>query len=172
MKRILRSKYFTVIALVLSLASGALVLAGQERSIARSRRLRLAAIVSDCNFLQDPEQFKIDPEARFNQMTKLTAGVSSYTSGLTNAAVMDATFVPRKTFIDSAIFDRMARAGIQSAPLATDEEFMRRVTLDLTGRIPSTAALNTFLADSNPSKRDALVDSLIGSPEFVDKWTN
>src|SRR5262245_6185938 len=65
----------------------------------------------------------------------------------------------------------MASADIESAPLASDAEFLRRVTLDLTGRIPSAADVEAFLADSDPSKRDLLVDSLIGSPEFIDKWT-
>src|SRR5262245_28041298 len=65
----------------------------------------------------------------------------------------------------------MASADIESAPLASDAEFLRRVTLDLTGRIPSAADVDAFLADSDPSKRDLLVDALIGSPEFTDKWT-
>src|SRR5207237_4278195 len=65
----------------------------------------------------------------------------------------------------------MAAASIQSAPIASDVEFLRRVTLDLTGRIPSGADVVTFMADTNPSRRDAKVDALIGSPEFIDKWT-
>jgi hypothetical protein len=55
--------------------------------------------------------------------------------------------------------------------LTSDAEFLRRVTLDLTGRIPSSDDLNAFLFDTNPSKRDLKVDALIGTPEFVDKWT-
>ena len=53
----------------------------------------------------------------------------------------------------------------------TDEEFIRRVTLDLTGRIPSPDNVTNFLKDQNPNKRDILTDSLINSSEFVDKWT-
>src|SRR5262249_55717795 len=68
-------------------------------------------------------------------------------------------------------FGRMADAQIQPAPLASDAEYLRRVTLDLTGRIPSAADVEAFLADTNPAKRDLLVDRLIASPEFVDKWT-
>jgi hypothetical protein len=65
----------------------------------------------------------------------------------------------------------MAAARIASAPLASDWEFLRRVMLDLTGRIPSADEVEAFLADTNPSKRDLKVDSLIGTPEFIDKWT-
>ena len=86
------------------------------------------------------------------------------------AQTLNAATVPRKNFIDDAIFNRMAAAGIQSAPIASDVEFLRRVTLDLTGRIPSGGDVVAFMFDTNPSKRDAKIDALIGSPEFVDKW--
>src|SRR5687767_12129428 len=42
-----------------------------------------------------------------------------------------------KNFIDAQIFGKMEREGIPHAPLATDAEFVRRVMLDLTGRIPT-----------------------------------
>jgi len=42
---------------------------------------------------------------------------------------LDAASVPRKNFIDDAIFNRMVGAGIPSAPIASDAEFLRRVTL-------------------------------------------
>src|SRR6266404_2521764 len=45
--------------------------------------------------------------------------------------------VPRRNFIDEFIFGKMERDHIPSAPLSTDQEFFRRVTLDLTGQIPS-----------------------------------
>jgi hypothetical protein len=84
---------------------------------------------------------------------------------------VDAASVPRKNFIDDAIFGSMAKEGIRSAPLASDLEYLRRVTLDLTGRIPSGADVVRFMNDPNPAKRDLKVDALIGSPEFIDKWT-
>src|SRR4051812_8622597 len=103
MRRTGRWKQFILIGLCTSLVSGALVLVAQEQRTAR-RRLRLATVVSDCNFLQNPEEFRIDPEQRFSHLTKLTAGVSDYTSGLTSAPAMDAAMAPRKNFIDSEIF--------------------------------------------------------------------
>ena len=58
--------------------------------------------------------------------------------------------------------------------ICTDIDFVRRIYLDLTGLPPSTEQVKTFLADVRHSqvKRDALIDSLIGSPEFVEFWTN
>jgi hypothetical protein len=48
---------------------------------------------------------------------------------------------------------------------------VRRVTLDLTGRIPTADAVTSFVNDSNFDKRAKLVDALMASPEWVDKWT-
>ena len=65
---------------------------------------------------------------------------------------------PRKNFIDEYIFGRMERDGIKPAPLSSDFEFLRRVYFDLTGRPPSTNDVYNFIADTNPNKRDALID--------------
>ena len=78
--------------------------------------------------------------------------------------------VPHRNFIDDQVFGKMEKDGIPHAPLSTDQEFFRRVTLDLTGRIPAADDLRTFLADNSPDKRAKLIDKLIGSPAFVDKW--
>jgi hypothetical protein len=77
----------------------------------------------------------------------------------------------RRNFIDEHIFGKMEREGIPHAPVATDQEFLRRVSLDLTGRIPSPTEIRDFHADRSPDKRARLIDKLIGSPAFVDKWS-
>jgi hypothetical protein len=87
------------------------------------------------------------------------------------AAAGSTTKIPRRNFIDDFIFGKMEQDHIPSAPLSTDQEFFRRVTLDLTGQIPSTADLREFLADTSVNKRARLIDHLIGSPAFVDKWS-
>jgi hypothetical protein len=53
------------------------------------------------------------------------------------------------------------------APIASDAEFLRRVTLDLTGAIPSSAEARSFLDDPAPNKRELLIDRLIASPRFA-----
>ncbi len=78
--------------------------------------------------------------------------------------------VPYRSFIDERVFGKMAKDGVPHAPVSTDQEFFRRVTLDLTGQIPAAADLRAFLSDNSPSKRAKLIDKLIGSPAFVDKW--
>jgi hypothetical protein len=73
--------------------------------------------------------------------------------------------------IDAYIFAAIRAAGVSPAPATTDFEFIRRVTLDLTGRIPAPAKVLSFVADTTATKRADLVDALIGTPEFIDKWT-
>jgi hypothetical protein len=73
--------------------------------------------------------------------------------------------------IDKYIFDAINAAGVAPAPATTDFEFVRRAYLDLTGRVPTSAQVLGFVNDANPSKRSALVDQLVGSPEYIDKWT-
>ncbi|HSP17470.1 MAG TPA: DUF1549 domain-containing protein [Thermoanaerobaculia bacterium] len=80
------------------------------------------------------------------------------------------TFVARN-FIDSEIFGKMVKDNIRWTIPATDEEFLRRVTLDLTGQIPTADKVNSFLADTSADKRDRLIDELLASDGFVDRWT-
>jgi hypothetical protein len=74
---------------------------------------------------------------------------------------------PRANFIDAWIFGKMERDHIPHAPLASDAEFLRRVTLDLTGRIPTPDEIRAFLAHPD---RDQLIDRLLHSEAYVDKW--
>jgi hypothetical protein len=73
--------------------------------------------------------------------------------------------------IDSYIFADLQAHGITPAAKTTDWEFVRRVTLDLTGRVPTPERVLSFVADTAPDKRAKLVDELLAKPEWVDKWT-
>lgn len=97
----------------------------------------------------------------------LTARVAAALPGSTGAS---AALRP-VNFIDQEIFGKMRRDAIPHAPLSTDAEFFRRLHLDLTGRIPSAAAVQTFLANPDPRKRDLLIDELLASEAFVEKWS-
>lgn len=124
----------------------------------------------DCGFLRNPETPKQALARHREEISRATVTVSQAISE-SDVQALAPQDVPRKNFIDTILFDKMAKDSIQSAPLTSDEEYIRRVTLDLTGRIPSADAVVAFLNDKSANKRDALVDSLIGTPEFVDKWT-
>ncbi len=73
--------------------------------------------------------------------------------------------------IDKYIFQALSDAGVTPAPATTDYEFVRRIYLDLTGRIPTAAQVTQFVNDSSSDKRAKLIDTLIGSPTWIDKWT-
>jgi hypothetical protein len=60
-----------------------------------------------------------------------------------------------------------AKAGATLAPAASDGEFLRRVYLDLAGRIPSAAETRAFLADGDAEKRAKIIDKLLASDEYV-----
>jgi hypothetical protein len=79
--------------------------------------------------------------------------------------------VPRRNFIDEQIFGRMERDGVPHAPLASDEDFIRRVYIDAQGLLPPPEKVREFLASNDSQKRDKLIDSLIGTPEFAEQWT-
>src|SRR5439155_1639657 len=74
--------------------------------------------------------------------------------------------------IDRLVAARWADRGIQPAPPAGDAEFLRRVYLDLTGRIPPVAEVRRFLADPSPDKRPRLVERLLKSPLYAIHFTN
>ncbi len=81
---------------------------------------------------------------------------------------------PTFNFVDKHVYNKLKRVKVSAAELCTDDEFIRRVYLDLTGLPPSPAAVKAFLADrrDTQTKRNALVDRLIGSPAYVENWTN
>jgi hypothetical protein len=74
--------------------------------------------------------------------------------------------------IDKFIDERLAEDKVPAAPVASDAEFMRRVYLDLAGRIPTVKDTYDFLGDSSSDKRRQLVDKLLASANHVNHFTN
>jgi len=81
--------------------------------------------------------------------------------------------LPQYNYIDQQIDTKLERLKIQPSPLADDAAFLRRVSLDLTGLLPTPEAVRAFVADPAPSrvKRSKMIDRLIASPAYVDHWT-
>jgi len=74
--------------------------------------------------------------------------------------------------IDHYIARHWGETKTEPAPRADDAEFLRRVYLDLAGRIPSVEETRTFLADRRPDKRARLVDRILGGSRYVAHFTN
>lgn len=91
-------------------------------------------------------------------------------AGLRNQTVQSEAALSRN-LVDREVFGAMKSAGIQPAPPTGDAEFLRRVTLDLTGRIPDGGATVRFLSDTSPEKRSRVIDELLESDAFNDRWT-
>src|SRR5262249_19598273 len=69
--------------------------------------------------------------------------------------------------IDQLIAKEQAAEKIAPSPPTTDEQFLRRVMLDLTGRLPLPADVTEFAADKDPDKRAKIIDKLLASDEYA-----
>ncbi|REJ86963.1 MAG: DUF1553 domain-containing protein [Planctomycetota bacterium] len=78
--------------------------------------------------------------------------------------------VPEHNFIDTHVFNKLKKLRIAPSELASDAVFLRRVMLDLCGRLPTADEHRSFVADESSTKRAALIDELLESPEFHDLW--
>lgn len=80
---------------------------------------------------------------------------------------------PEYNFVDSHVNNKLERTKILPSGLCTDAEFLRRISIDLTGLTPTPEQVAAFLKDKRDSqtKRAEKIEDLISSPEFVDHWT-
>lgn len=85
--------------------------------------------------------------------------------------LVDLSSEPRATFIDEHVLSLLSELRLPISPPASDAAWLRRVSLDLTGRLPEPDQVEAFLADRTFEKRTRLVDSLLASAAFVDYWT-
>lgn len=75
-----------------------------------------------------------------------------------------------RNLVDRHVFARLKRLQIEPSPVCGDAEFLRRVCLDVTGRLPTPEEVRGFLADSDPAKRERLIETLLNSAEFAEWW--
>ena len=78
--------------------------------------------------------------------------------------------VEERNYVDTLIDNKLRKLKIAPSEPCTDEEFLRRVSLDITGMLPTPEEHERFLADSDSGKRAKLVDALLERPEFADLW--
>jgi hypothetical protein len=78
--------------------------------------------------------------------------------------------VPTPTRIDELVVGKLKKLGVVPSDLCTDAEFLRRVSLDLTGTLPTTAEVEAFLADTRSDKRERTIDALLASPGYAAWW--
>lgn len=79
---------------------------------------------------------------------------------------------PVRNFIDEAVFNKLKLLGLPPSELCDDSTFLRRVSIDIAGRMPTEEEVRLFREDNDPAKRDKLVDNLLDSPGYADYFAN
>jgi hypothetical protein len=78
--------------------------------------------------------------------------------------------VPENNYVDTLVHAKLKKLRIEPSGVCTDEEFLRRVFVDVVGTLPSSDEYRAFMADQSPDKRAKLMDDLLGRKEFAEMW--
>jgi hypothetical protein len=73
-------------------------------------------------------------------------------------------------YIDELVLAKLRTMRMNPSPVCSDEEFLRRVNLDIVGRLPTRDEYDVFMADGDPNKRAAKIDELLQRKEFAELW--
>jgi hypothetical protein len=127
-----------------------------------------------------------DQVATIDQHGLVTAGepgdthvVVFYDNGVTPVPVLQAVSrltgdrypdVPAPTQVDRLVVDKLRKLGIVPSDVCSDAEFLRRVSLDITGTLPTPDDVESFLADPSSDKRAKKIDALLESPAYAAWW--
>ena len=74
--------------------------------------------------------------------------------------------------VDAAVFGKLKQLGIPASDVCDDATFLRRVSLDITGGLPTEEEVRTFLTDTSADKRDRLIDRLLDTTAYADHFAN
>src|ERR1019366_818572 len=74
--------------------------------------------------------------------------------------------------IDRLVNAELSRLNVKPAAKTSDEQFIRRVYIDLTGKLPMPADITEFVADKSTNKRAKLIDKLLDSNDYAKHWGN
>lgn len=80
--------------------------------------------------------------------------------------------LPKQNFIDSLVWDKLKRLRLTPSAPCDDATFLRRVHLDIIGRLPTADEARAFLESTSANKRAELIDKLLERPEYADFWAN
>ncbi len=107
-------------------------------------------------------------------MVRYQGKVAVYSASVPLGAPVENLPVP-KNVVDEHVFANLKTLGIPPSPRCDDSTFLRRVTLDIGGRLPTETEAAAFLANQDADKRDKVIDELLKSPDYADyfanKWT-
>ena len=121
----------------------------------------------NCTFTANPDEFLLREE---RTIADVHARAMKY-AGKAATKTANAGDLPWRNFVDEEILGRLEREKIPAAALTTDAEFVRRIYLDLAGRLPKPAEYREFVGSTDVAKREALVDRLLNSPDYLNRWS-
>lgn len=129
---------------------------------------------ANCTYFgADREKFTAEKIGAFRR-SKLTAEVVAQLAPVTytaSAKETSRTATADRGLIDRHVLGELERQRVAPAPRTTDAEFIRRVSIDISGRIPTQQRVVEFLNDQSADKRAKLVDELLASNAYVDRWS-
>lgn len=116
----------------------------------------------------------LDIPGKVSVMVRYQGFVAVFNAAVPLGARVDSV-PPSRNFVDDAVFANLKEIGVPPSPVCDDSTFLRRVTLDIAGRLPTEEEAKTFFANKSPDKRDQVIDELLRSPDYADffanKWT-
>jgi hypothetical protein len=78
--------------------------------------------------------------------------------------------LPENNYVDKLVHDKLHKLRMTPSELCSDEVFVRRLYLDITGMLPTVEESSSFIADTNKDKRSKLIDQLLEKKEFTELW--
>jgi hypothetical protein len=128
----------------------------------------------------DKELAKVDEKglvAVFNQpgdvgvMVRYQGKVAVFSATMPLGAPV-ASLPAARNFIDEIVFKKLKTVGMPPSEAADDATFLRRVCVDIAGRLPTVEETRRFLADQDPAKRDKWIEALLESNDYADNFAN
>ena len=107
-------------------------------------------------------------------MVRYQGKVAVFTAAVPLGAPVE-TLPTERNFVDRHVFANLKAIGIPPSEVCDDATFLRRVTLDIAGRLPKESETTAFMANAAIDKREQVIDALLRSPDYADffagKWT-
>ena len=117
----------------------------------------------------------LDLSGKVSVMVRYQGRIAVFSASVPLGAPVE-SLPPSRNFVDDHVFANLKVLGIPPSEICDDATFVRRITLDIGGRLPTEAEAMSFLASTAPDKREQLVDDLLRSPDYADffagKWAS
>jgi len=120
---------------------------------------------------EDGKVTALDVPGRVSVMVRYQGRITVFNAAIPMGADVDS--VPEtQNFVDEFVFGNLKDLGIPPSPVCDDATFLRRVSLDIAGRLPTQQEASAFLNDPDPNRRSNVIDRLLRSADYADFFAN